>query len=45
MQGADLQVLEKYPQLAGFPAELTPELEIAGKLWSNHGDVTVYAVR
>ena len=44
-EAGDYTVLEKYPQLAGVPAELATQLEIDGKLWSNHGDVTVYEVR
>ncbi len=45
MQDGDYTVLKKYLQLAGVPAELATQLEIDGKLWSNHGDVTVYEVR
>ena len=44
MQSADEDVLWKYPQLAGVPAELVPGTVIPGRLWSNHGDVTVYEV-
>jgi len=45
MQSQDEAVLRKYPQLAGVPAELVPGTVIPGKLWSDHGDVTVYDVR
>ena len=45
MQYGDLQVLDKYPQLGGIPAELVPQMDIDGRLWSNHGDVTVYEVK
>ena len=45
MQNGDLQVLDKYPQLAGSPAELVPQMDIDGKLWSKHGDVTIYEVK
>lgn len=45
MNGGNYTVLKKYPQLAGVPAELVSHLEINGKLWSDHGDVTVCEVR
>ena len=45
MQSQDEAVLRKYPQLAGVPAELIPGTVIPGKLWSDHGNVTVYDVR
>ena len=45
MQDGDYTVMKKYPQLAGECAEFEPQLEIDGKIWSNHGEVTVYAIR
>lgn len=45
MQDSDHAVMKKYPQLAGECAEFEPQQEIDGKIWSNHGDVTVYAIR
>ncbi len=45
MQDGDHAVMKKYPQLAGECAEFEPQQEIDGKIWSNHGDVTVYAIR
>jgi hypothetical protein len=45
MQNGDYAVLKKYPQFAGIRAGLEPQVEIDGKLWANHGDVTVYEVR
>ena len=45
MQDGDHAVMKKYLQLAGECAEFEPQLEINGKIWSNHGDVTVYAIR
>ena len=44
MLDADEEVLCRYPQLAGVPAELRPGTVVPGRLWSNHGDVTVYDV-
>lgn len=44
-QSSDFSVLEKYPQLNGYPARIVPGTVIPGELWSDNGDVSCFEVK